>query len=339
MPQIFRLIEEREADLQNAHMPTLFSNSTNVIPNDLRTNSPPNPSISTRSGQIFGQCNILYNHRAKFSFMNEEFLSVVPRCMISDRSFHSFHFISTDLCTQVVHSLDSFHYSDSLDGCSPDEIAVGVADTLLNLHHYIENTPNHPSLVGFAYTGFVRKFFTVPFHYNFSLNLSSPPRHFILHRRNHATWEEVLTYHIGRYRSKDPSRVLLEFTPSRFLTDPFPMTPEVWHSFMAPFRVSRLPGATDHFILIHLGSNLPVATKLAPQVFRSAVEALVAANGSIILDSFTPEDLANCVQDNTERWFLDGEIYAEYFIQFKDIIFRNFPVRWRVESGFILPSV
>ncbi|KAL0059538.1 hypothetical protein AAF712_013714 [Marasmius tenuissimus] len=282
----------------------------------------PNRSMPSRLQEIKEKLNVGYHH-AKFRFIDELFLFVIHRPILMSNSPYATDWSSRDNGSQRIHPLESFHFSDLSNGCSPDEIAHGVVDCLLNLHKFIHQTPNNPALVGFAYTGFTPQLFSIPFDYKFSRDFSSPQRFsFRVYRRDHvATWLEVSDYKVGCYRAGNPDTPLLDFTPDRFKTDVYPMIPAVWHSFTSPFTVTALPGSPEQFALVHKDTNLLVATKHAPKLFMAAVEAMVASEGRRVLDGLSPEDLVAHVQDATDRWFMDGTIVAEYFLNFKHILF------------------
>ncbi|KAL0057031.1 hypothetical protein AAF712_016348 [Marasmius tenuissimus] len=316
MPQIYNITpEERTAYLAEFEEPP-----TTFDPEPLIT---PTVSVSTSR-----RLNVLYTGHTPFSFIPSLFLSSIPRAYLASSSPFQFIWSSHDFCQQVMHPIDSFHYSPD-SPCSPDEVALGIRDTMFNLHSYIQNTPNNPALIGFAYTGLTSLHFTVPFSYS-TPSLSRSSDSCVVYRRDHRTTvDEVKTYLEQRYEHGYSDDYPLDAIPERYRTDNEPMTPRTWHEFMEPFTVT----SGDEYVFRHRETFYPIAFHYAPQLFKSIVEAYVAINGFDALDRITAVELARYVQEEAKQYFIDGQIYAEYFLKFKSLYFTDIPSRIRPDNS------
>ncbi|KAK1223227.1 hypothetical protein PQX77_013891 [Marasmius sp. AFHP31] len=165
-------------------------------------------------------------------------------------------------------------------------------------------------------------------HYFITQDPSTLPRKFTVNRHNHeATWWEVKDYKLQLLATGDHSRPLPLHVPDRCRTDTYPLIPEVWHAFCEPFSIIHSHPLRSQYLLIHTDLGLPVAIKNTPKLFKTSVEALIAANDISVLNDISRTDLVRQVEDLMEVWFMDGEVLAEYCLTFKDVLFYDVPYR------------
>ena len=286
--------------------------------------------------EIFRRLNILYSSYVRFSFINPDLISLIPRAFLTQRSPFTIQLASRDNCVQLYTPVESFHYSDYPEGCSFDELALGLVEAPFNLREHMERPPSYPTRVGFAYCGILNAPFSIPFRYRVRLTdvshdsqgnereilaRVSLPTTFTIYRRDaRTTWEEVLEYliHLERSGSRD---LLAHHVPPRYQTYISPMTPQTWHDLVQPFSAVRIFDNPDDYIIVHNEARLQVATHLAPKMFEIALRDIIASETHNVLMSLSTEEIIQLVQAETNMWFMDAEFYIEYFVAFQHLLF------------------
>ncbi|KAK1219920.1 hypothetical protein PQX77_017344 [Marasmius sp. AFHP31] len=309
MPQIYRYITE---DGSYITFPTSD------------TPPPRNGRLSPSSVPITTRLDLLHSRRASFSFIPDEFLFRIPHAYLTSAPFFRQTWVSRDWCKQRYIPLSALTYGT--ETCPSDEIACGVLDTPLNIHNYIEDTPNNPRLIGLIYHGVQQLPFTIPYAYNLN-NMFSPSVPYTIWRRELITTQDVkdyLSYLRANGRTTEPP---LDQFPPTFRTAMEPLTPTTFHNLTQPFGIETVRPGYD--VLIHLETGLPVAEVHPAKLFWAAVDAIVADSGFRAFGQLSREGLIRRVQNETGFYFIDGPLFAEYFLTFRDYILQDIPQRSR----------